>query len=230
MDSNGAMAVGHHWRRRDYGSNLATDDGEPLDRPYRSIDTTIQNAMMACALRLIGLQTQQSIQSTPPLRLPKIYPPSFCLLHIRRRATDTAGDQVLGAAIPAETADGASAYPADVTTGNTNNPVGLDRTTPMGPNNDTLIVNSDTAASPTLEKTTASTVDTGPNADTHIADSDTAASPTLKRKRKYSPAHAARGISRRAVVCSSSSSWHPAFGVMLLTRSWALGKGPIRLV
>ena len=26
MDSNGAMAVGHHWRRRDYGSNLATDD------------------------------------------------------------------------------------------------------------------------------------------------------------------------------------------------------------
>ena len=39
-----------------------------------------------------------------------------------------------------------------------------------------------------------------------------------------------RGISRRAVVCSSSSSWHSSFGVMLLTRSWALGKGPVRSV
>ena len=39
-----------------------------------------------------------------------------------------------------------------------------------------------------------------------------------------------RGISRRAVVCSSSSSWRPAFGLKLLTRPWALGKGPVRLV
>ena len=39
-----------------------------------------------------------------------------------------------------------------------------------------------------------------------------------------------RGDLRRAVVCSSSSSWHSAFGVMLLTRSWALGKGPVRSV
>ena len=40
----------------------------------------------------------------------------------------------------------------------------------------------------------------------------------------------ARGILRRAVVCSSSGSWHSAFGVMLLTRSWALWKGPARSV
>jgi len=45
MVSNGAMAVGHHWRRRDYASRLATDEGEPLDRPYRSIDITIHNAI-----------------------------------------------------------------------------------------------------------------------------------------------------------------------------------------
>ena len=33
-----------------------------------------------------------------------------------------------------------------------------------------------------------------------------------------------------SLVCSSSSFWHPAFGVRLPTRSWALGKGPIRSV
>ena len=32
------------------------------------------------------------------------------------------------------------------------------------------------------------------------------------------------------MVCSSPSSWNSAFGVMLLTRSWALGKGPVRSV
>ena len=50
---------------------------------------------------------------------------------------------------------------ADMATGNMNNPVGLDGTTPMGPNDDTLIVNSDTAASPTLKETATSAVDTG---------------------------------------------------------------------
>ena len=39
-----------------------------------------------------------------------------------------------------------------------------------------------------------------------------------------------RGISRHAVVCSSSSSWRPAFGLKLLTRPWALGNGPVCLV
>ena len=39
-----------------------------------------------------------------------------------------------------------------------------------------------------------------------------------------------RGDLRRAVVCSSPSSWNSSFGVMLLTRSWALGKGPVRSV
>ena len=38
------------------------------------------------------------------------------------------------------------------------------------------------------------------------------------------------GQSETRAVCSSPSSWHPTFGVMLLTRSWALGKGPVRLV
>ena len=37
-------------------------------------------------------------------------------------------------------------------------------------------------------------------------------------------------ISRRAVVCSSSGFWYSSFGGMLLTRSWALGKGPVRSV
>ena len=82
----------------------------------------------------------------------------------------------------------APASPAVVTIGSTNNLVDLGGITPMGPNDGTLIVNSDIAASPLLEKTTASAVDTGPHDDTHIIDSGTAASPTLKRKRKYSPA------------------------------------------
>ena len=60
----------------------------------------------------------------------------------------------------------------------------------MGPNDGTLIVNSDSAALPTLEETTASAVDTGPHDDTNIINSGTTASPTLKRKRKYSPAKA----------------------------------------
>ena len=41
-----------------------------------------------------------------------------------------------------------------MTIGNTNNPIGLDGTMPMGPNDDTHVVNSDTAASPTLKDTT----------------------------------------------------------------------------
>ena len=54
---------------------------------------------------------------------------------------------------------------------------------------------------------------------------------TLPERRNSSgTTHGVRGISRRAVVCSSPSSWHSAFGVMLLTRSWALGKGPVRSV
>ena len=93
---------------------------------------------------------------------------------------------------------GAPASPAVVTVGSTNNLVGLGGITPMGPNDGTLIVNSDiAAASPTLEETTASAVDTGPHDGTHIIDSGTAASPTLKRKRKYAPANAARRHCKR---------------------------------
>ena len=137
---------------------------------------------------------------------------SSFLRHARRQATDgdtataasttavlvaplspdvTEGDATATVGSPENTGLGVNTYPAHIT-GNTNNPVGLDRTTPMGPNDDTLIANSNTAASPTLEETTASAIDSGPNDDTHIAESDTAASPTLKRKRKYSPTKAAQ--------------------------------------
>jgi hypothetical protein len=137
---------------------------------------------------------------------------SSFLRHARRHATDgatttatsaaamlavplspdvTEGDTTATVGSPENTGLGVNTYPAHIT-GNTNNPVGLDRTTPMGPNDDTLIANSNTAASPTLEETTASAIDSGPNDDTHIAESDTAASPTLKRKRKYSPTKAAQ--------------------------------------
>ena len=61
-----------------------------------------------------------------------------------------------------------SAPPADMTIGDTNNPTGIDGTIPMGPNDDTHVINSDTAASP-----------------------------TLKRKRKYSPAQIAQRQRRR---------------------------------
>ena len=64
------------------------------------------------------------------------------------------------------------------------------------PTNDT-IVNSDIAASPTLEDNATSTVGAGSHDDTHIVDSGTAASPTLKRKRKYAPANAARRQCKR---------------------------------
>ena len=37
---------------------------------------------------------------------------------------------------------GASASPADINTGNTNNPVGLDGTTPMGPSDGTQVINA----------------------------------------------------------------------------------------
>ena len=39
-----------------------------------------------------------------------------------------------------------------------------------------------------------------------------------------------RGISGRAAVCSSPSSWYPVFGLRLLARSWELGKRSVRLV
>jgi len=125
---------------------------------------------------------------------------SSFLRHVRRQATDgatatatsaaavltvplspdvTEGDATATAGSPADTGLGVDTYPAHIT-GNKNNPAGLAGTTPMGPD-DTLIANSGTAASPTLEETTASAIDTGPNDDTRIADSDTAASPTLKR-------------------------------------------------
>ena len=39
-----------------------------------------------------------------------------------------------------------------------------------------------------------------------------------------------RGISRRAAVYSSPSSWYPVFGLRLLTQSWELGKGSVHLV
>ena len=52
----------------------------------------------------------------------------------------------------------------------------------MGPNGDTLTVNPDIAASPTPEGNAASAVDAGSHDNTHVIDSDTTASPTLKRK------------------------------------------------
>ena len=86
---------------------------------------------------------------------------STFLLYVRRAADDAASSAQHVNVRPADGAEstatsaintgdvdtngGASASPADVTTGNTNNPVGLDGTTPMGPSDDTLFVNSDTA-------------------------------------------------------------------------------------
>ena len=46
-----------------------------------------------------------------------------------------------------------SAPPVDMTIDDTNNPTGMDGTMPMGPNDNTHIANSDTAASPTLTPT-----------------------------------------------------------------------------
>ena len=92
---------------------------------------------------------------------------STFLLHVRRIADDTASsaqnmnvrpadgaESVVTSAIGTgdiDTEGGASAPPTDITTDNTNNPVGFDGATPMGPNDDTLVVNSDTTASPTLK-------------------------------------------------------------------------------
>ena len=74
-------------------------------------------------------------------------------------ATDT-GDVNTGGRTPAP--------PTNMITGDTNNPTGIDGTTPMGPNDGTRVVNSGTATSP-----------------------------TLKRKRKYSPAKASQRQRRR---------------------------------
>jgi len=72
----------------------------------------------------------------------------------------------------------------------------LEETT-MGPNDGTLTVISDIAASPTLEENATSAVGAGSHDDTHIVISGTTASPTLKRKRKYAPARAARRQCKR---------------------------------
>ena len=48
-----------------------------------------------------------------------------------------------------DTGDRASAPPTDMTIGDTNNPTGIDGAMPMGPSDDTHVVNSDTAASST---------------------------------------------------------------------------------
>ena len=119
-------------------------------------------------------------------------------VHAIRVVTNTGG---------ADTGDTAPVPHTDITIGDTNNPdsthgvmptgsntngtlvVNSDiaasptlEVTTMGPNNDTLTVNFDIAASPTLEEIATSAVGAGSHDDTHIVDSGTAASPTLKHK------------------------------------------------
>ena len=60
-----------------------------------------------------------------------------------------------------DTEGGAPAPPAHMTIGNTNNPTGLGGTMPIGPSDDTHVVNSDTAESPTLKDTSRCAVNTG---------------------------------------------------------------------
>ena len=89
------------------------------------------------------------------------------LSHIRRRADDeatssshdvtasSAGGNKATATSAVDAGDvdmegGAFAPPADVAIGNTNNPTDFDGTIPIRPSDDTHVVNSDTAASPTL--------------------------------------------------------------------------------
>ena len=52
-----------------------------------------------------------------------------------------------------DTDGGDAAPPAEMNIGNTNNPVGLDGDIAMGPGDGILVINSDTAASPTLKTT-----------------------------------------------------------------------------
>ena len=83
--------------------------------------------------------------------------------------------------------------------GNTDNPTGVDGTISMGSNGDTHTVNSDTAASPTLEvgerKRQITSID-GPADDGHAATANSARAAVFpspkKRRSSYGPAHEAR--------------------------------------
>jgi len=83
--------------------------------------------------------------------------------------------------------------------GDTNNPTGIDGTMPMGPSDDTHVANSDTAASPTFEDTTANMQpNPGPTQrsvyteSTHPPPATINASPKKRRRTSRGPAQAAR--------------------------------------